>query len=242
MKVINFFGAPSSGKTTATSGLHHEMKKRWIEAELVQERAKELVLDDTAHLLADQLSILADQNKRQLRNLGKTEVCISESPLILSAFYCPPEYPHSFFQMTFDIFHLYDNVNIFLNRSHRFSGHGRIQNEAQSDEIAEAMKQFLQKTSIPYYEITASDATPRYLLWWLVNEGLIDVPDFASRFDVSDEPPAGWIKPAPWSPAPHLKIQSVDMAVRDFLKKIHRVPDGAGRLPGARGDDEPASA
>lgn len=224
MKVINFFGAPSAGKTTATSGLHYEMKKRWINVEIVQEYAKELLLMRMAHRLSDQMKIFAEQRERLERNLGKTQVAISESPLILSSFYIPPSYPDSFFQMTFDFFHTYDNINFFINRSHSYSDNNRVQNEAQSDYIAKVMKEFLQYANIPYYEITASDANPRYLLYWLVQKNLIEVPDFASIFSDQDIPPEGWIKPSPWNPNLQAKHGLIDLKAREVVKDIVRLP------------------
>lgn len=201
------------------------MKKRWIDAEIVQEYAKELVMMGLASQLSNQKKIFTEQCDRLERNLGNTQVAISESPIILSSFYIPPDYPDSFFQMTFDFFHTFDNINFFINRSHSYSGNGRIQNEAQSDEIAKVMKQFLQLANIPYYEITASDANPRYLLYWLVHEGLIEVPDFASIFSKDDIPPPGWIKPSPWHPELQAKYGPVSLASREVLKNIFRVPE-----------------
>ena len=42
LKVINFFGAPGSGKSTIAAGLFFEMKMKQMNVELVTEFAKEL--------------------------------------------------------------------------------------------------------------------------------------------------------------------------------------------------------
>lgn len=193
--VINFFGGPCAGKSTAALGLAHELKKRWVMAELVTEYAKDLVWDDSAHLLSRQNLIFATQENRVNRLMNKVPIAITDSPLLLSAFYAPVEYPRSFKQLVFDFFCLYNNVNIFVERSHEYAAEGRIQDEAQADALADAMKLFLQENGIPYYSITANDANPVYLCHWMATQGLIALSSTARPFGPEDVPPPGWIKP-----------------------------------------------
>lgn len=176
MLVINFFGAPSAGKSTAASGLYYEMKKQWIETEYVQEYAKELVLSGSSHMLSQQNYIFAKQEHRLNRLASKVAVAISDSPLLLSSFYAPTDYPHSFHGLVFDFFHRYDNINIFVKRSHEYSEIGRVQKAAESDYISEEMQKFLRDNGVPFYVMTAHDASPRRILSWLVNENKIQIP------------------------------------------------------------------
>jgi hypothetical protein len=193
MKVINLFGGPGAGKSTAASGLFYEMKKRWIQAEYVPEFAKEMVWADTMHLLSHQNYIFANQEYRLSRLQSKVDFAVSDSPLLLSAFYAPAGYPLSFIQSVFDFFARYDNINLFVLRSHKYSGIGRLQNEDESDKISAAMQEFLLDNGIPFYTIPASDASPRYLLSWLVKEGHIVLPDSVQPMSPEDSPPPGWI-------------------------------------------------
>lgn len=195
MKVINFFGGPGAGKSTAAAGLFYEMKKLWLNAELVTEFAKELVWSGSAHLLSDQNFVFAQQEHRLSRLSDKIDIAISDSPLILSAFYAPEDYPISFKQAVFDFFSMYDNVNILVRRSHHYAAPGRLQNEEESDSLAASMEEFLQANGIPYYAITASDTNPRYLIHWLCEELLIELPDNSPGFTPDDVPPRGWIQP-----------------------------------------------
>ncbi len=195
MRVINFFGGPGAGKSTAALGLSYELKKRWISVEYVNEYAKELFWNNSPHLLSHQNLIMAEQERRLNRLVGKVDVAVTDSPLLLSCFYAPRDYPPSFRQSVFDFFDTYDNINIFVRRSHHYAPVGRVQNEDESDILSRDMEGFLYQTGVPYYAITANDASPRYLLYWLASEGIIELPEATSRLDPLDAPPAGWIEP-----------------------------------------------
>lgn len=201
MKVINLYGAPGAGKSTTASGLFYEMKKHWVEAEYIQEYAKELVWAGSSHMLSQQNYIFAEQEHRLDRLRSKVQVAISDSPLLLSSFYAPITYPQSFHQSVFDFFHSYDNINIFVKRSHEYSERGRVQNAAESDIIASRMQEFLQNNNIPFVVITASDASPKRLLAWCVDQGIVSV-DPKVPLEV-DPPPSGWLMEvpaqAPWT-------------------------------------------
>lgn len=196
MQVINFFGGPGAGKSTAAAGLFYELKKRWFRAELVTEYAKELVWAGSSHLLSHQNFIFATQENRLARLSGQVEVAISDSPLLLSAFYAPDNYQISFKQSVFDFFEAYANINIFVRRSHEYSEAGRLQNQEDADKLSNAMEDFLMDNGVPYYAITASDASPRYLLYWMVNSGMLSMPPTATPFTDDDRPPDGWITPS----------------------------------------------
>ena len=84
MKVINFFGGPCSGKSTAAAGLFYLMKKQKYNVELVTEFAKDLVYEDHTMALSEQNYVFANQEYRLARLEGKIDYAISDSPLILS--------------------------------------------------------------------------------------------------------------------------------------------------------------
>jgi len=220
--VINFFGAPGAGKTTAALGLTYELKKRWVSAELIQEYAKDLVYADSSHLLSHQHAVFTEQERRLNRVVGKAALAVSESPLLLSAYYAPEDYPVSFKQSVFDFFLTYHNINIFIERSHAYSAIGRIQNEEESDAVAWSMRQFLKDNGIPFYTITANDANPAYLVYWLAKAKLIKFDDDAKPFTDADIPPPNWIIPSIQQPldAQGLPVQPAAAVARRY------VPDG----------------
>jgi nicotinamide riboside kinase len=194
VRIINFFGAPGAGKSTAALGLAHYLKLRWIHTEYVPEFAKDLVWRDSAHMLKHQLYVFAEQQLRIDCLKGKTEVVVSDSPLLLSSFYSPEDYPLTFKQSVFEFFDEYNNINFLIRRSHEYVAPGRIQDETQSDRLSVLMEQFLYETGIPFYIITASDANPRYLIWWMEKQGFIKSQNPAV-LGKEYRPPADWEEP-----------------------------------------------
>jgi hypothetical protein len=171
--VINFFGAPGAGKSTAALGLAWQLKRRWVNAEYVPEFAKDLVWRGTAHLLQHQLYVFAEQQIRLATLEGKVDVAVCDSPLLLSSFYSPEDYPLPFKQAVFEFFDLYNNINIVVRRTNEYVAKGRLQDEAESDRLAVLMEQFLFETGVPFYVIHANDANPEHLVRWLVREGIV---------------------------------------------------------------------
>lgn len=194
VRIINIFGAPGAGKSTACLGLSYELKRRWIATEYVPEFAKDLVWRGSAHLLKHQLYVFAEQQLRIDCLEGQTDIAVCDSPLLLSSFYSPEEYPLPFKQAVFEFFDHYDNLNFFIRRSHAYVAPGRIQTEEQSDRLAESMQEFLYQTGVPFYTITASDDLPRHLLWWLEKEGMI-TSNNAKPLPADYRPPSDWALP-----------------------------------------------
>lgn len=231
--VINLFGGPGAGKSTAALGLAYELKKRWASVELVNEFAKELVWADSAHLLSQQNYVFAHQEHRLNRLIGKVEIAITDSPLLMSAFYAPADYPVSFKQSVFDLFQVYQNINIFVERSHEYAAEGRIQNEEEADALSESMKRFLSENGIPYYSITANDANPVYLSYWLAKSGLVTLPSTVRPFGPDDIPPPGWLQP---SLNQGVDAQGLPIPIASAVGRRY-IPDGV-RTQGNRPSDE----
>ncbi len=169
MKVINFFGSPAAGKSTAASGLFHLMKKHGYNCELVTEFAKDLIYDGSSHILRNQNFVFANQEFRQHRLLDKgIDFAITDSPLIFSAFYATKDYPPSFKELCFDFYNRYDNINFFLNRSHEYTQIGRVHKEDESEHLSMTMKAYLVNHNVPFIEMDASESIPEKILDYLI--------------------------------------------------------------------------
>lgn len=115
IKVVNIFGAPSSGKSTAAAGLFWRMKCAGMSVELVSEYAKSCVFEDRMNLLnEDQLYIFAKQHRALFRIKDTYDYAIMDSPIILSSIYRKPEsfYDEEHFNdLLLSTFNKYDNIN-----------------------------------------------------------------------------------------------------------------------------------
>ena len=178
LKVINLFGAPGVGKSTIAAGLFYFMKMSSISVEHVTEYAKYLVLTDRVQQLEDeQLYLLAKQHHKQHILKGKYEWAITDSPLLLCAYYAPKETtPPSFQQMVNEYNNAFENYNIFLTRGLEeqetiFEEQGRLQNKETAYKIQCEQIEFLTKNHIPFETLAISgEDTARTLLKMVLDE------------------------------------------------------------------------
>lgn len=173
MIVVNFFGAPGSGKSTAALSLAGLLKRSQVNAEYVPEFAKDQVWGGSVHMLKMQNWIFANQELRLRSLVGHADVVTTDSPLPLSFYYAPAEYPEAFGELCLHFFSQYENINFYLDRTHSYSPIGRIQTESEALEMGKTMKDFLDKHGISYEKVDADVATPEYILARLVELGVI---------------------------------------------------------------------
>ena len=161
-KVINIFGAPGSGKSTLAFGLMYHLKMKGIECELCHEWIKMKLYEGTTYPFHDQLYTYAKQNKllNQLNN--KVEYIVTDSPSVQCIAYDEKE-PKVFKQMALDYFNQYNNLNIFLERTHKYQPSGRNQTEEQAEIVGNKIKNMLDELGICYKTLYANTALENIL-------------------------------------------------------------------------------
>lgn len=160
--IVNAFGGPGVGKTTACWHIASELKKKGIYTEYVSEYAKELVYEEKWDMLDDSMKnqtiILAEQQKRLDRLIGKVEVVVTDSPLLLSIIYANDK-NDEFEKMIINKFNQYNNFNLVVlrNKKQSFQQIGRKQNLEESIEKDKEIIDLLTKNNIlfgTYYQST----------------------------------------------------------------------------------------
>lgn len=152
-KFINFFAGPGASKTTSSSGLFFELKKRGINSEIIVEYAKEKVWSEDFRSLECQPYITGKQFYRQWRVNGKVEYAVTDSPILLGLVYQGFGCDENWEKAVLYQFGLFDNLNIFLERNseaHGFQQEGRMQNEQECQELDFKIRNLLDKNNIPY--------------------------------------------------------------------------------------------
>lgn len=155
MIVINFWGAPGSGKSTAAAGLYYIMKINKCKVELIHEFVKDLIWEDHLSVLEDQNYILSQQNRMLKRLEGKVDYVITDSPLPLSCYYASANYVvhhPSFYQSVWEHFNYYKNINFLVTQDHQFQEYGRIHTESEAQSIAAALKSIITDNHLLHYE------------------------------------------------------------------------------------------
>lgn len=172
-RIINLFGGPGSGKSTVTSGLFYEFKKRNISCDNPYEFPKQVAWEENSSQINDQLYIFANQHRGIVRSYGKVDFIILDSPILLSLAYkngYDVGYPASIYgdifdQVVVDIFNQYNNINFLLNRQGgEFQTDGRFQDETQSSFFHNKIKNILSENKVNYIDISVDDNTVEKIL------------------------------------------------------------------------------
>jgi len=165
--MVNFFGGPSSGKTTAAADVFCNLKKLHIDCELVAEYPKDLVLEDNNVALANQIYVFANQLYRVECAYAHTRVAIVDSPLLLSTIYNNDKVTSTFIDLVIEQHKRFNNLNIVVRRRDDvpFSGMGRIHTLTESISIDNQIVELLDRIGIPYvyYDEWNTDALIEFI-------------------------------------------------------------------------------
>lgn len=87
--IINFYGAPGSGKSTISLGLSSFLKSKSLDCEYVGEYIKNLIaIHGDNHIpIFNQLDILVNQNKLIKSFLENSEIVVTDSPILNTLIY-----------------------------------------------------------------------------------------------------------------------------------------------------------
>lgn len=133
MRVINLFGGPGSGKSTAAAALFVVLKNKGLRAELVGEEAKDQIYWGSPNQLLNQF-LLAGLQYARLKNLERAEceLAIADSPMIQGPTYARQHhYYPELLALVSKINSEFHNVNVFIKRTKPYDNFGRIQKDVE---------------------------------------------------------------------------------------------------------------
>lgn len=139
LNVINFWAEPGAGKSTLRAGLFHWMKLHGYEVEEVSEYAKDATYREDKQALDNQLYMLAKQDMRIRRLVGKVKWAISDSPLPLCGLYATMEYDF-ILPAIHSAFRRYHNHNFLVLRTKPYQTFGRSQTVDEAEALSHRVK------------------------------------------------------------------------------------------------------
>jgi nicotinamide riboside kinase len=159
MIVINLYGGPGCGKSTAAASLFSMLKMTGINCELVTEFAKDLTWDESSRVLGYQPYVFGQQAWRLERLSGKVDMVITDSPLILSTVYCDPALPQSWHDYVLWEHNRHSSMNFFIKRSNNYVQVGRNQSLEDAEKIDSLILHKLKYLNIEVTEFLSGDGT-----------------------------------------------------------------------------------
>lgn len=180
--VVNLFAGAGAGKSSVMADVFARLKWAGIDIEMAPEFAKEVVWENRPHPFKNQVYIFGKQYYRITRLLGKVDVVITDSPILLSAIYDTETPGNKFEPFVLDLFNNLDTMNFFINREKKYNPNGRLQSETEAQLIDKQVKAFLIINKIAYDEVNGNTAGAHTIAlriaYELEKRGIIDASVF----------------------------------------------------------------
>lgn len=153
--VVNLYGGPGSGKSTVASGIFFILKLNNLNVELATEFAKDLVWEERAMTLTDQQYVWAKQRHKLQRIMGKVDLVISDSPLLLSTIY--GETDKYFKEYIVEDNKRFKQLNYFLIRTKPYNPSGRMQTEEEARKLDHRIMDMLEQSGCGYSKVSGEE-------------------------------------------------------------------------------------
>lgn len=157
MLLINFTGAPGSGKSTMAAGLFHRLKTRHWNCEIITEYTKELILTDDTWSLSDELLVFAEKYRRITR-LRKVDLVITDSPLINSVVYGADQFGPSAPAFYEAVARSFDSLYFAVERTQDYIPLGRMPDADAADAAGRTIIGHLSRLGVPLWHVKGTDA------------------------------------------------------------------------------------
>jgi hypothetical protein len=128
--IVNLFAGPGAGKSTASAYIFSKLKMAGINSEYVTEFAKDKTWEENQKVLNCQFYISGKQAFRLARVYGKVDVAVTDSPIILGAFYTDEE--HIKLACLGEDKKYKNQLNYFIVRKKPYNPAGRNQTEDEA--------------------------------------------------------------------------------------------------------------
>lgn len=132
--IINLYGLPCSGKSTAASFIFFSLKKLGFSVEYNLEVAKDLILNGDIKALEDHIYMLGVQHRLIGKLYGKVDFIITDAPLPLIEAYAKlnSDYNIEFHNLIKSVHNRYNNLEIELISNFKYDPLFRVDREEKT--------------------------------------------------------------------------------------------------------------
>lgn len=164
-RVLNLYGPPCAAKSTIAAYVFSNLKMHGVNCELINEFAKDMSWEKNETVMSDQLFMFANQWHKMYRCYGKTDLLITDSPLLLSPMYnSDVEIDRQFRDIVYAMDSKFSNTNYLIRRVVKYENSGRVHDESQSNEIWGKLKNMLDSSKIKYVELPGNRESADFIL------------------------------------------------------------------------------
>ena len=156
MVVVNIYGVPGSGKSTAAAYLFYKFKEAGVNAELITEFTKDLIWEDNYKAISNQFYVAGNQLYRLTRIKDKVDVVVTDSPMLLQPVYYKYNggtMPDVFELLIHEIDKEFQNINYVLPIPTEIESAGRIHDINDAINIYKLIADTFERYDVPYKEI-----------------------------------------------------------------------------------------
>lgn len=156
--IINIFGGPGVGKSTAAGLIFAHLRMKGISCEYVQEFAKELSRAGDMEAIDNQFYVSAVQYQRQHRLIGKVDYIVTDSPVLTGLVYDMQKLD-GFNRVLADIHRKSNSINILIKRDNlrEYEDEGRHHNATEAVIFDMKIEQLLIEHEVHYASVHASE-------------------------------------------------------------------------------------
>ncbi len=152
--VVNLYGGPGTGKSMTAAATFAYLNLRGKNVELATEFSKDVVGEEGDYLLADQIYMFAEQNRKLVRLYGKVDAVVTDSPLFQFYYYTQNEHILGLIRQEMK---RADHLHVFLVRKQAYHPEGRSQTEEEVLDIDAGMRKMLDDEGIHYHVVDADE-------------------------------------------------------------------------------------
>ena len=156
--IVGLTGAPGAGKSTGAAYVFSKLKMLGIDAELVTEFAKDKVWEESQTPFQNQAYMFGQQYYRISRCIGKVDVVVTDSPLLLSIIYNTDERLNEHFdEMVAGVWKSFNTMNYFIHRVKPYNPNGRNQTEEESNALSVDIIELYEKYGVQIEQLLGMD-------------------------------------------------------------------------------------
>lgn len=154
--IVQFFGGPGTGKSTMAARIFAELKENGYITELATEYAKDMVWQESFHVMLNQLYLFGKQHHRIWRLLGKVDIIVTDAPLLMGLVY--GDISDAQRNLVIEKHNELRTVNFLLLRQGKYHDAGRTQTEKEAKKLDEDIENVLRDND-PFFYMMPADKT-----------------------------------------------------------------------------------